>query len=197
MLHLSRSGIISGAGGGIGATLFEDTFTDTDATALTDHTPDTGIGWTNVVASGGQSIVSNALKSASGTWPKWICDDTAADCTISSSAMYHAGSSDNPGIIFRYVDSANYWYTYVDNGGIYLSSVVGGSVDVNDYNDSLGSNNATARKMDITLNGTSIKVWVDDTLLFNITNSSHLTSVKHGVTFYSTDAWIADFKVAE
>lgn len=89
-----------------------DTFTDTNGTALTAHTPNTGGAWTTVT--GTFKILGNCCVPNSDADNDmalintgWSDGLVAADTT----AYYTgAGNVDNPQLVFRATDVNNYWY---------------------------------------------------------------------------------------
>ena len=108
------------AGGGVVTTYVNDTFTDTDTTAIASHTPDTdavGGGW--IVDSGGLTISSNALLPSTMTGVDACRIDAGqSDCVITVSSTT------------EYIDNSNYAnpaiFVHVDSGGttgysVYLS----------------------------------------------------------------------------
>jgi hypothetical protein len=106
-MFLQQSGIFSGGGSG---TLVYDTFTDTNGTNLTAHTPDidtVGGGWSTNHAS--VRILNNKWQAGSGfpgPWSSWIdCGKTtvevSAEITTSLDNIYWAGIST------RFIDANN------------------------------------------------------------------------------------------
>lgn len=176
--------------------LFYDTFTDTNGTAITAHTPDIGTGWTHLDGSSSTSIQSNTIIGFGGS-TAWACDSTSADCTITAlthnNAAQHIG-----GIIFRSTVStslANSWLLHPDDTQYVLYKITSGSFVSQDTDSSLGSNIGVTRDTRIVLSGSSIKCYVNDNLLFDITDSSYSTATYHGFRFFQTNAWIDNFKV--
>jgi hypothetical protein len=116
-----------------GATLASDTFTDTDTTALTAHTPTLGSAWTNIL--GTWTISSNRATVSAAVGANMITQALStpnAECSIdiiTPGAL--ATSTVRAGIALRYVDSNNYLVVrlYKDSGTseIEISETVGGT----------------------------------------------------------------------
>ncbi|KKN15979.1 hypothetical protein LCGC14_0980530 [marine sediment metagenome] len=83
----------------------EDSFTDTNGTALAAHTADTGEAWTLI--SGTASISSNKVSGSNGGIHTF---GAGADTSFLQALMVHGGTVNvGHGLIFRYSDASNYW----------------------------------------------------------------------------------------
>ena len=112
MMHLPLMGIISRQSGP--TTLVYDTFTDTDATALTDHTPDidvVGGGW--VFGLGSATVQSNVAATPAGD------NYILIDCGQSDFRMSITVANSASRILFRASDYNNLWLFYPADGTLY------------------------------------------------------------------------------
>lgn len=107
-----------GLGGGTDDPLLvSDTFTDSNGTALTAHTPDidtVGSGWVN--QSGTYQIDSNAAHRETGPTGSVVAIDAGnADVTVKSDISAKTTS----GIVARLSDDNNYWLGWAQDGKLY------------------------------------------------------------------------------
>jgi hypothetical protein len=134
-LGLSILGIPLGlAGGAVAPTvLLQDSFTDTDATALTSHTMDVGAGWSVTATASSWAISGNrAVLTKGGITRDFAWADAGqADATAQVTAQ---GSDNNnhPALLLRVTDGSNCWIAYLNiatdtatlferNGGTFTS----------------------------------------------------------------------------
>ncbi len=83
----------------------EDSFTDTNGTALAAHTADTGEAW--ALVTGTATISSNVATGSVGGIHTF---SVGADSGFLQAKLVHDGTVNvNLGLIFRYVDASNYW----------------------------------------------------------------------------------------
>lgn len=113
--------------------------------------------------------------------PAAMIDAGTADCIVSAEFYGGAGyTSGNPssGIMARVSDMDNHIRFYPDNGHFRLGRREAGALSV------LGSNNAIApangQILRMILNGLSIRCYVDDVLVFDISSTFNLNVTKHG-----------------
>jgi hypothetical protein len=103
-----------------GTVIFNDTFTETNTTALESHTPDTGAGWTkvfddgatntwNVIGGGGYASL-NASDSDDGVI--YLADTlpTSVDYEVRVDFKRRDSGDDTFEIIFKYKDANNFYY---------------------------------------------------------------------------------------
>jgi hypothetical protein len=116
-----------------GATLASDTFTDTDATALTSHSAEAGGAWTNIL--GTWTVQSNRASCAAASGSNMITQSLGtanAECSVDiiTPASFPT-TTVRAGICVRYVDSSNYLFVrlYKDSGTseIEINETVAGS----------------------------------------------------------------------
>lgn len=114
--------------------IFNDTFTDTNGTAVTSHTPDlttSGITWSQTTGTAfyiqGNTLQPNRLTDGDIASIDTKLNDYTVQMVVTP---YFATSTDKamPDIIVRYINSSNFWYFYPDTqtNNIYLYQVSGG-----------------------------------------------------------------------
>lgn len=169
-----------------------DTFTDTDSTSITSHTPDVDAGDTSyrLVATydsfNSALITSNRLRGNVNTVTTGVCliDSGVSDCTITcdlsrnSTNPNHGGT----GIGFRFSGSTGYYVDFYAVGGTTRT------IRLMETNGTSGSevtsaafshNDTTFYTMKIVLSGSSIKVYMDDVEYISTTDSTY-TGTEHG-----------------
>ena len=176
---------------------FTDTFTDTDTTLLTAHTPDLGIDWVKVGGGGDPEIISNRVEAALSAH---LIPATFANCVITADFFTTDETNSNAAIIFRSLsrtDLNNYWQLTSSDGSFILTTDEGGSQTFTDTNSSLGSNNNVTRSIEITLHGNSVKVKVDGNTLWDLTDSANQSGAFHGIRFtgFGDESWVDNFGV--
>ena len=141
-------------------------------------------------------VFPHGTAAALSNWP--VVTQIAAAYVVTSFAdgTIHAdvspiGESNNPafrdGLIFRHVDNDNFWvfFNYRSPGGTlqyYLRCYSGGALVYDS-----GALTAGVRDtggpipLEVILSGSSIKAYYDGVLRQDITNSTHLSAVNHGV----------------
>jgi hypothetical protein len=194
MFFQAIKGIVSKAAAEVGAVLFYDSFTDTDNTALGDHTPDIGTGWTETLAGGDPQIIGNVLDSQDTT--EWATtDNIAADCVLHAT-IKNGFSQHATGLLFRLSDASNFWMLWQNDSGYNLYTKESGSFTYTDSNSAFGSNVNQTRSAAIALSGSKIKVFVDDELLWDLDDSTLSTNQKYGFRFYRSNGnTIDDYSV--
>lgn len=117
-----------------GATLGSDTFTDTNGTNLTAHTPTAGSAWTARIGTwtiqSNRATCSTPTVGANGVTQAAATSDVEASIDIITPGSFPTNTV-RAGIMLRYVDNSNYMYArlYKDAGTseIELTEVIGGS----------------------------------------------------------------------
>jgi hypothetical protein len=131
-----------------------------------------------------------------------VVDSGIADCIILTT-LYSGFDLAISGVIFRSLQSTNsndHFLLRMTSTQFelirYSSGPEGSWVE---WNDDLGSNILATREVKIVLKGNSIKVYVDDTELFDTTDSILSAGVFHGFKMEQgtsvADSWIDDFSV--
>jgi predicted outer membrane repeat protein len=162
-------------------TLILDNFNDANSTALTSHT----IAPTNTPATSWSAleltyeIQSNRAQNSGGAIASTYCDSAAADGTITS-IVRRSGAVDCA-LAFRITDANNYWLADLQAAGAFkLFNKAAGS-----YNEiattAVTFTDATDYTIKVILNGTSIKVYVDDANELSTTSAVRQTETKHGL----------------
>lgn len=183
-----------------------DTFTDVNGILIEDHTPDQGGDWIWLGTGAhttGLIVQDNQLTNPTGLTTEYVVDSGRADCIILTT-LYKGLDLAISGVIFRSLQSTNSDDHFLLNVAFnhielirYSSGPEGSWVETNNV---LGNNVFQTREVKIILKGNSIKVYVDDTSLFDRTDSVLSTGVFHGFRvdhgasiFY--DSWLDDFGV--
>jgi hypothetical protein len=150
-----------------------DTFTDTDATALVDHTSDSSHTWT---LQGGPPLYITGNKMVAGssgesghTYSSFVPTD--ADYTVYATFALDSSSGVTPMIGGRASTSANTWYgVRYGSGTWYLYSIVDGSESsIGTY---VGDDPTTPEVVELIMNGTTISVEINDVERISVTDSS-------------------------
>lgn len=163
---------------------FLDHFTGADGTNLTSHTPDIGSAWT--INTGATTIQSNKASSPADSVVS--VDMGQADGIITCSM--DSPLANNDAIVFRKVDSSNYFRFQVNAIGVpanttaYLIETSGGSDSLLVANGITMTNGLHTWRLE--LNGTSIGAYIDGVLVATTTSSVRQTATIHG--FASSNA---------
>jgi hypothetical protein len=96
--------------------LFQDSFTDTNGTVLSAHTPDIGSSWSIPLGSA-QINGSNQCRGVAGTYA--VASSTSADCTLQVDMTPNANSN---GLTLRYVDNSSTLYAVINSSTISIHS---------------------------------------------------------------------------
>ena len=183
--------------GGGGVTSVGDTFNrSNDATGL--GTSDSGHLWTNRqgvigITSNRAALISktvvNTLDGAIAT-----VDYGSGDCAIQVTMPTMLASNQTTGIIFRFSDTSNYWYAFLewasDTVKLYRMQS-GGFSSVASVSDAVADNDV----LKVTLSGTSIQVRVNNVLQISHTSSHNQTADKHGLAGQSTNSRWDSFSI--
>lgn len=177
--------------------LSRDTFTDSDGTLITNHTPDDGPAWSVVSIAnigddlGDPDIQNNQLRftgeplteGSTADGDAIIVDVGQADVTITVDWTPAVGVDNRNSVVMRYVDADNFW----------MFNVREPNADMNLFEKSSGTTTArdTATKtwtegqtyaLKVVLSGTSITCYVDDVEVLSYASATaHETETKHGV----------------
>lgn len=108
-----------------------DTFTDTDSTLLTSHTPDTDVVGTGWAGTASADIISNQLRFTADDVNVAI-DGGNADGDVYIDWIVATSSLNRNSVLVRYTDDANHWRLNAreDNGDIRVVEVNAGAVNV-------------------------------------------------------------------
>jgi hypothetical protein len=170
-----------------------DTFTDTDGTLLTAHTAQKApAAWGATFAIFGGANAKNpkinsnkasCLDASATAISGSIIDAGIANCVITAKiTSVNEAVSGGQGVVFRYVDSSNYWYFDAVTAGTNLIRLHEVSAGVDSVRASFAKAIAVDTQYDIslTLNGTSITgIW--DGTSVGFTSSVHQSATKHGL----------------
>lgn len=136
-----------------------DTFTGSDGTDLTAHTPDintTGNPWVRYSTNIGRiQIKSNTAQSINGYGGVYCIDTGASDCVISFDAYYKDSPSYGVGAIARLLDGSNYLRADLYYRKLNIMDIVAGVLTAR-ASTSVTVVDATWYRMTLTLSGQSI-----------------------------------------
>lgn len=176
-------------------TYVEDTFTDTNSTALTAHTPDTdvvGTGWeavTNLF-----DIQSNKTTTNSSGDNVAVIDSGQADCTIRTTLNFDANLK-YPAIMFRVTDADNMWYAQNTVNTTFEMIERTTASNTSRASTAKTFSNSTDYAFDVVLSGDSITAHVDGGSEITYSSSVRNTVTKHGIRAYQTETTFDDFSV--
>ena len=140
-------------------TLVADTFTDTNGTNLTSHTPETGGAWATYTPGPptAWSIQSNkATKASTNGVAQLAYQDTGeADVTITLTVVDNDGD-DLPGILARYVSHPYYWALVVDINNDLLKLIKCSGAEAVEDSAALSLTAGVAYDLTLVLSGSSI-----------------------------------------
>ena len=157
-----------------GTVVFNDTFTETNTTAIESHTPDLGAGWTkvfdtgstttfNIIGGGGYGQLSNS-ETSDGVMFLADTTPTGVDYEVRVDFKRRDNGDDTFLIIIKYQDANNYYaLQWSGSYGTYckLFRVEGGSVVNVESNFNYGAMNSTADNL-----STALKLrFIDNTLM--------------------------------
>ena len=174
-----------------------DHFTDSNGVDLEGHTMDLGpaTGW--VAASGAITTESNVAKQDLTGTQLYVCETDAADGTVQCKTNLGLGGGNETGIIFRYVDTQNYWRLRLQHDGfspfpLRVEKIVANVLTTVDTD--MGYAQSTWYTFKAVLDGDSIKCYVDNVLMFDVTDSDLESATQHGLygyllTPYSVNKW--------
>jgi len=173
-----------------------DTFTDTNGTVLTAHTPNVSPGGAMWVYQGSADIqiqTNRARCEGNGINNIAIIESGISDCDITSIIRYAGGvgNTSTDGVVLRYEDQYNYyWIGPVAKLNKFriikrVSDGAGGGTNSVDA-EATGITISVDTDYTITINadGTSIVAELDGANELTATDSVHTTETKHGVNGY-------------
>jgi lysophospholipase L1-like esterase len=182
-----------------------DTFTGTNGTALTAHTPDVntpGHTWASPV--GALNIQGNKARNTTTlSTAISVIDSGRSDATAQVVVNETVGGNADAGLVLRYSDTSNYWKLYLDcaAGTVTLEehSTANGVVTRGQANvtQSAGINYLVTA----VLSGSTILAFVNGQHLIEYTNATqNQSATKHGITcFFQTgarDSTLDNFQIA-
>ena len=187
--------------------IIRDLFTDADNTSLTSHTPDIDIpatSWANVGVFGVFEVESNTARNRTNLATGYaVIDSGVSDCIVQVDITETVGGDSAAGIVFRYVDSNNYWKFIVDYAGAsstWTLTVVTSGTPVVKGTGSLTMTTGTPIRLSALLSGSNILVCINQANVANLVNNTNQTGTNHGLTSYyqsgSRDAAFDNFTVA-
>ncbi len=178
-----------------------DTFTDSNSVSLTSHTPNvkpTGATWANLEGNT-PTVQGNLITEGSSSG--WVLDTIDAGVGNGKVAADVVRQTSQPwgGLVFRATDANNLFILKYRTGIVGLHKRVGGTVT--DVTQSTVSQAATSsrHRLSVELVGSSIKVYWDAVLQFEVTDTFNQTATKHGLVWYpaiDNATYLDDFEVS-
>jgi hypothetical protein len=157
------------------------------ANAPTLGNAETGQTWQSL--SGTLKIVSNQVVATSVSKDISVIDTGLSDCIVSDTMVSRCG-----GVVFRAVDVNNCLYVLSNEVNYNLYKVKNGAItSLGIYKQGVETYNND--KILVKLNGTAIQVYMNGTIIFDVTESDFVTATKHGVCVYYQVGAVDDFKV--
>lgn len=176
---------------------FIDTFTEGSDTELSVHTPDIGTSWSintyggyagQLTVLGASDKVSPSIDAANDgiagianvTYP-------SADYKVTANAVSIANvAGESFGLIARYVDSSNYYVAFVltavgtDIGIFKMVAGVPTDLTSSDLDNDF---NTAAHDVRFEVQGTALRLYIDDVLQLSTTDSTYTAAGKAGIAF--------------
>lgn len=181
-----------------------DSFTDTTATRLQDHTPDydQNFAWTENLNTWDISSLDKAEVTSTQGNGDCVATVEFSESDVSFGCDFNRGTdtSDHGGLCFRYSDASNYLYARVTGTAIEVRKVDAG-VDSLIASASHTWGTSTTKFLQVVLHGDSIRVFVNDDGVLDTTSSFNSTVTKHGLfcddaadhTWDSFGGWVSLF----
>ncbi len=179
-----------------------DTFTDTNGTALTAHTADSGGSWSGSFGSS-LEIQSNNVQLAdytTDTDSMGYTDTGEADVFITARSLFRHSNPLNThynSILYRYVDDNNYWIYSVYNAsstkGVNIQEKTGGTVTTRASTTHTLADNVEIIES-VRASGNTHEAWLNGGSKLSYTSAIHNTATKHGVYIFQNDAKTPHFK---
>lgn len=163
-----------------------DTFTDADSTSIASHTPTTSYSgvWSQTAATSfyiqSNQLVANRFTDGDLATIEAGLSDLSISCSLIPFST--SGNRSYPGLVFRYVDSSNFWYIYPDsdNDVLNLYRVVSGTHMLTmGYPIALSS--AVVITVEVRVQGPNITIFLDGRELVTYVSTVHQTGTKVGV----------------
>lgn len=153
-----------------------DSFTDTDAVALVDHTAEKGGAWT--VRAGTPAISSNTLVEDGGaTDDRYTQDASQADGTLQATLNTDAANTYR-GILFREASDQTAIMTQIEASSVscYTRTPGYSQIGTTGFTHVGGADEV----LKVVLSGSSIEILIDDVSKLDLTNSTNQTETRHG-----------------
>jgi hypothetical protein len=163
-----------------------DNFTDSDATALQDHTASGGGTYTKIGSNSDLQINSNSLNAAvTNGWSPYYHSTAPDSANHEISADFSAGSEyqTTPFIAGRVSTNGEncYWMEFSDRNWVLFKRVGGSGTQLGSYN---GDYVTTVRRGTLRIEGTTISVLVDDVERISVSDSDISAAGRFGVGCY-------------
>jgi hypothetical protein len=216
-LTLLLTGVISGknydvfiSDVGTGTTYVNDTFTGTDGTALTSHTPDTGGAWTSSAGTAqisGNTCVANTFLFL-GQNPYYSVSYQEIGQTsykITAKITLQGSVGQSAGVVFRLSGTYDFLlahlYYNTSGSGLYIQKIISGGAIATVASAAATWTTGTEYTLVVEVNSVWVRATVENTTC-SASNSQLGSSTKAGVVFYTADntaraTTIDNFKVEQ
>lgn len=171
-------------------TIVSDLFNRADNASSLGNT-DTGQTWQAISGTWGiQGNKAYLVTHGASTNDVVVVETGVSDCEAS---VKISGSLTRPRLAFRVTDQSNFFFVFANTTGYQLISVTTGS------NTTIGTSAVIPAQNDVVkavASGSSIKIYINESLIFDITNTLRQTATKHGLATNSAGSnYWEDFKV--
>jgi len=174
--------------------IVKDSFIDTNATSLASHSPDIQYngGWVQTDPTSFY-IQSNTLQPNRYTDKDLAYLETGiSDFTITATVtpFNSGGNRGDPGILFRYTDTSNYWYLYPESDGpiFVINKYVAGVATTMMIMKSFPMSSGGKLNVRIDGIGENIIFYINGVEIVTVTDSFNQTATKHGVYLRKSNA---------
>jgi len=181
-----------------GATLLQDTFTDTDADDLiTQHTPNVGPGWTRNSTTSSWLIQGNRARvTKTGTERDFAWMDSGDADVVISCKVFAQSASNLPGIIARLSDDeSNCWIIHISPQSDTFA-ILQREADVNTSraSTSVTIDIQTLYTIEVTLSGSTITATLNGGNQIQYASATfNQTSTKHGISDFNDTSSFSEF----
>lgn len=164
--------------------IVEDTFTDSDTTALTAHTPDTGSSPVDIkivtTALAPDNQINSNIGEARVASTGWVYEMATGDGTLNVTWKCETGAVAN--VVFRYSSDGNLWILNIRETAQdcrLIKYIANGTTVVHD--DAKTFTNGVDYAIKVILSGNSISYEIDDVPVNSTSDAQWATETQHGL----------------
>ena len=198
---LSGLTAINGQTIGIGSLPVTDTFNRADSASSLGTASDGVHTWT--ARTGTWGISSNQAYSPSiGSGPGYTGSVATINAGTGNGWLRIAlptmrTTADDAGVVFRYTDTSNFWIAQYSFTSVQVKivKIEAGSLSLVASASFAAATAADGERLMVELNGTSIKLYIEDQLLISTTSSFNLTASDHGLFTQQTGTRLDDLSM--
>lgn len=182
---------------------FEDTFTDSDATELTSHTPDTGTGWQSFVGTNNAVVTNNRLDFSNSATSAVATEGISSNHILVEVDVFTGAASKSTGPAALLTNAGtgneNGYFVFFNRSAqkVLLRKWTNGSVSTVAQIAPFTIANNTTYKIGLGVNGPSNtqQVFVDGVLVLSASDTAHTAPGEAGLAqFSSSDAYFDTFR---